>query len=67
MFINGEWTEARSGEKRSIINPFNQEIIATVTEGNEEDAKLAISAAREAFDYGDWKYTPANERGKKST
>ncbi|MFD2655233.1 betaine-aldehyde dehydrogenase [Gracilibacillus thailandensis] len=65
MFINGEWNEARTGESRSIINPFNQEIIATVAEGNAEDAKLAISAAREAFDHGDWRHTPANERGKK--
>ncbi|WP_208591359.1 betaine-aldehyde dehydrogenase [Gracilibacillus suaedae] len=65
MFINGGWNEARAGESRSIINPFNQEIIATVAEGNAEDAKLAISAAREAFDHGDWKHTPANERGKK--
>ncbi|WP_202079083.1 betaine-aldehyde dehydrogenase [Caldalkalibacillus salinus] len=65
MFINGEWVEARSGNTREIINPYNQEVIATVAEGNAEDAKLAIAAARNAFDHGDWRRTPGNERGKK--
>ncbi|MDH2887090.1 betaine-aldehyde dehydrogenase [Bacillus cytotoxicus] len=64
MYINGEWVESISGKTRNIINPFNQEIIATVTEGDKEDAKLAIKAARAAFDQGDWASTPANERGE---
>ncbi|WP_242144631.1 MULTISPECIES: betaine-aldehyde dehydrogenase [unclassified Bacillus cereus group] len=64
MYINGEWVESISGKTRNIINPFNQEIIATVTEGDEEDAKLAIKAARAAFDQGNWVSTPANERGE---
>ncbi|WP_028782286.1 betaine-aldehyde dehydrogenase [Thalassobacillus devorans] len=65
MFINGAWTEARSGKTREIINPFNQEVIATAAEGDAEDTKLAIAAAREAFDHGEWSHTPASERGKK--
>ncbi|AOM84512.1 betaine-aldehyde dehydrogenase [Salisediminibacterium beveridgei] len=63
QYINGEWVKAASGETRDIINPFNQEVIATVPEGNETDAKAAIAAAREAFDHGDWSTTPATERG----
>ncbi|HEU5139146.1 MAG TPA: betaine-aldehyde dehydrogenase [Bacillales bacterium] len=65
MFINGEWVEAVSGDSREIINPFNQEVVATAAEGNEEDAKKAIAAAREAFDHGEWAHTPASERGNK--
>lgn len=65
LFINGEWVEARSGKKREIINPYNQEIISIVAEGNADDANLAIAAARSAFDHGDWRRTSANERGKK--
>ncbi|WP_040607081.1 betaine-aldehyde dehydrogenase [Salsuginibacillus kocurii] len=64
MYINGEWVDARSGETRVIINPYNQEQIATAAEGNTEDAKLAIQAAREAFDEGSWAKKPANERGE---
>src|SRR5699024_2754634 len=64
QYINGEWIEAISRETREIINPFNQEIIAIVAEGDSEDAKKAIASAREAFDHGDWATTPAIERGK---
>jgi betaine-aldehyde dehydrogenase len=63
-YINGAWVPALSGETREIINPYNQEVIAIVSESNEEDAKQAISAAREAFDYGDWSNTSATERGQ---
>ncbi len=63
QYINGEWTNANSGNTRTIINPFNQEVIAEVPEGDEADAKAAIAAAREAFDHGEWASTPATERG----
>lgn len=64
MYINGEWVASCSGNSREIINPYNQEVIATAAEGSQEDAKLAVTAAREAFDKGQWANTPANERGK---
>ncbi|QKY70184.1 betaine-aldehyde dehydrogenase [Lentibacillus sp. CBA3610] len=64
MFIKGEWVEANSGETREIINPYNQEVIAMAAEGNEQDVKFAIAAARKTFDQGDWATTPASERGK---
>ncbi len=63
MFINGEWVEAKSGNTRSILNPFNQETIATAAEGDREDSRAAIQAAREAFDNGEWAGTPAAIRG----
>ncbi|WP_080876025.1 betaine-aldehyde dehydrogenase [Oceanobacillus timonensis] len=64
IFINGEWTEAKSKETREIINPYNQEVIEPVTEGNEQDAKLAIAAARDAFDNKEWAALPAAKRSK---
>lgn len=64
MYINGDWVASKSGKEREIINPYNQEIIATVSEGNEEDMNAAIVAARNTFDQSDWKNTTANERGK---
>jgi len=63
LYISGEWVHSISNETRDIINPFNQEIIACVSEGNEEDAKIAIQAAREAFDHGEWSTTLATKRG----
>ena len=63
QYINGEWVDANSENTRTIINPFNQETIAIVPEGDETDTKAAIAAAREAFDHGEWPTTPATERG----
>lgn len=63
QYINGEWVTAKSGNTRNIINPFNQDIIASAAEGDESDSKAAIAAAREAFDHGEWPLTPATERG----
>ncbi|GAA0431775.1 betaine-aldehyde dehydrogenase [Lentibacillus halophilus] len=65
IFINGKWIEANSGETRDIINPYNQESIATAAEGSREEAKFAIDAARGAFDHGEWPHWPAHDRGKK--
>lgn len=64
QYINGEWVDAISGNTREVINPFNQEVLAMVPEGDESDAKAAIAAAREAFDNGVWSSTPATERGR---
>ncbi|MCL7747259.1 betaine-aldehyde dehydrogenase [Halalkalibacter alkaliphilus] len=64
MYIDGQWIESHTGNTRDIINPFNQEVIATVTEGDKKDSQLAIQAARTAFDKGEWSTTPANERGE---
>lgn len=63
-YINGKWVNAVSNKTREIINPFNQEVIAVVAEGDQIDAQHAISAARNAFDHGDWPTIPAIERGQ---
>lgn len=64
QFIDGNWVLSNSNQVRTIINPYNQEVIAQVTESDETDTKAAIQAARNAFDKGDWPNTPATERGK---
>ncbi|MGP4077776.1 betaine-aldehyde dehydrogenase [Halobacillus sp. K22] len=65
MYINGQWVDAQSGNTKDIINPYNQKVVETVADGNADDAELAIAAAREAFDHGEWKETPGAERGQK--
>src|SRR5690625_567348 len=64
QYIDGVWLTSTSNETRNIINPFNQEVIARVTESTIKDAELAIKAARKAFEHGDWPRTSATERGK---
>jgi betaine-aldehyde dehydrogenase len=63
MYIDGQWVESSSGQTRNIINPANGRVIATATEGNAEDVKRAVQAAKNAF-YGGWWGTPAIERAK---
>ncbi|MDD2466370.1 MAG: aldehyde dehydrogenase family protein [Desulfobulbus sp.] len=64
MYIDGQWTPAQTGATRSIINPANNQVIAEVAEGDREDARLAITAARKAFDQGAWPQMPASQRGE---
>lgn len=64
MHIDGVWTRANSAATRDIINPFDQGVIAVVSEGGREDARDAIDAARQAFDRGPWPRTPGSERGR---
>ena len=64
MYIDGQWVAAVSAKTRQIINPSNQQVIAEVAEGDREDARAAIDAARKAFDGGTWSNMPAVERGR---
>jgi betaine-aldehyde dehydrogenase len=64
LYINGKWMPSVSGATREIINPFDGTVIATVPEGNREDARAAIQAARAAFDQGGWPQQPAAERAR---
>ncbi|MGE7601665.1 aldehyde dehydrogenase family protein [Peribacillus sp. NPDC097675] len=62
MYINGKWLHAVKGETRDIINPANGEVITLVADGSVEDVKIAINAARWAFDRGEWTEMSARSR-----
>ena len=64
QYIDGEWVESANKNTRDIINPYNQEVIFTVSEGTKEDAERAILAARRAFESGEWSQETAETRGK---
>ncbi|WP_420174403.1 aldehyde dehydrogenase family protein [Luteococcus sp. OSA5] len=63
LYIDGAWQPAASGATREILCPADGTLVTTVSEGAEADAKLAIAAARKAFDNGEWPNTPGPERG----
>lgn len=48
-YIDGDWVESESDEKRDIINPAKLNKIAEVPEGCAEDVKMAVDAAVDAF------------------
>src|SRR5262245_41842068 len=62
LFINGEWRTALDGATRDILNPANNQVIATVADGSARDAEAAIAAGRRAFDEGPWPRMRAAER-----
>lgn len=64
MYIHGEWVESLSLEKIEVYDPANQEYLYTTPRGREEDIKLAVAAAKRAFESPEWQGLKPHERGK---
>jgi len=62
MYIGGQWVESSSNETIEVLNPTNEEVIATVPEASVEDGRRALEAARAAQPA--WAALPAVERGE---
>jgi aldehyde dehydrogenase (NAD+) len=63
-FIGGQWVPAQSGKTFDTINPATEEVIAQVAEGDKADVDLAVEAARNAFEHGEWSKMDARDRGR---
>ena len=63
LYLDGEWMPAADGGTREIRCPADGELVGTVSEATTSDVEAAISAARRAFDRGDWAAVTAPERG----
>jgi acyl-CoA reductase-like NAD-dependent aldehyde dehydrogenase len=60
-YVNGEWRDSRSGEKKTLFNPANrQESISQAPASNVVDVEEAIAAATRAFP--SWSQVPAPQR-----
>jgi betaine-aldehyde dehydrogenase len=59
-FIDGEWSDAASGETEEVLNPATGEPIAEAPVSGPEDIDRAVAAARRAFD--GWSTTTPGER-----
>ncbi|MBZ5858821.1 NAD-dependent succinate-semialdehyde dehydrogenase [Flavihumibacter profundi] len=55
QFINGQWVNAIDGHTHELINPATEEVLHTISYGNDKDCIIAIEAAQEAF--RKWKLT----------
>lgn len=62
LFMNGEFVDSQSKQTFDSINPFNQEVVANIARGTADDVRLAIAAARKAFDEGPWTRMKKEER-----
>ena len=54
LYINGEWKSPVDGNTWDVISPADGHVVATVAEATGTDVELAITAARNAFDTGDF-------------
>jgi acyl-CoA reductase-like NAD-dependent aldehyde dehydrogenase/alcohol dehydrogenase class IV len=54
LFIDGEFVDSQDGKTFESIDPGTELPFATVAQAGKADAEAAITAARKAFDRGDW-------------
>jgi betaine-aldehyde dehydrogenase len=64
LYIGGKWSASGSGATSQTLNPFDASVLETVAEASPDDVERAITAAREAFERGSWRRTPAAQRGQ---
>jgi aldehyde dehydrogenase (NAD+) len=50
LFVNGEFVDTASGERRKTVNPATEEVLAEVAEADQSDVDAAVTAARRAYD-----------------
>jgi aldehyde dehydrogenase (NAD+) len=63
MYVGGEWRDSSTGETLPAVNPFNQEVWATIPAASGADVAQAVAAARRAYE-GGWRQTTGLERAK---
>lgn len=63
LYINGEFVDAASGKSFENRNPFTNEVINYVAEGDSADVNAAVKAANRAF-HGEWGRMKVSERLK---
>lgn len=49
-FIGGRWTPSKAGETVEAVSPATGKVLARIAEGEREDARLAIAAARKGHE-----------------
>jgi acyl-CoA reductase-like NAD-dependent aldehyde dehydrogenase len=54
MLIDGQWTQAQSGEVFATLNPATGSVLAEVASGGPADVDRAVAAARRAFEEPSW-------------
>jgi aldehyde dehydrogenase (NAD+) len=63
MYIDGAWRPAAGQDVIEVVNPVDEQVIATVPAGTAEDVDGAVRAARAALP--DWAATPPAERAER--
>ncbi|MCY4506812.1 MAG: aldehyde dehydrogenase family protein, partial [Acidobacteria bacterium] len=61
-YVNGAWTDARSGDVIEVDNPATGDVVGAVPAFGREETRAAIEAADAAW--SGWRSRPAKERAK---
>ncbi|WP_448090646.1 aldehyde dehydrogenase family protein [Pseudomonas azerbaijanoccidentalis] len=64
LFIDGDWVVPIHRGVFESVDPSDESVLAQVAAATAEDIDLAVSAARRAFDKGDWPRLKGGERAK---
>src|ERR1700683_4707457 len=64
LFINGQWVDGASGKTFETPNPATGETLARIAEGDAEELKRAVRAARQAVEEGPWSRMTPSDRGR---
>lgn len=62
LYMNGSYTPAASGQTFNVYNPATEDVLAEVSEAQEEDVDQAVKAARNAFENSEWATMTTAER-----
>lgn len=64
LYINGQWRTPVAEQYRPTYDPSTGEALAYIAQADIEDTRLAIQAARDAYDDGYWASLPPGERSR---
>ena len=64
LYINGQWRAPMAEQYRVTYDPSTGEPLANIAQGDIEDTRQAIQAARAAFDDGYWPNMAPGERSR---
>jgi betaine-aldehyde dehydrogenase len=62
LFIGGEWVTPATSDVIDVISPHTEEVIAQVPDASVADVDRAVTAARTAFDEGEWPRLSVQDR-----
>jgi succinate-semialdehyde dehydrogenase/glutarate-semialdehyde dehydrogenase len=61
-FIDGKWCDSTDGRRHDVVDPATDTIFASVPDSTAADARLAATAAHNAFE--GWRTLPARDRAR---
>ncbi|XP_063303292.1 mitochondrial 10-formyltetrahydrofolate dehydrogenase [Pelobates fuscus] len=63
-FINGQFVDSEDGKTYDTINPTDGSVICKISYCSVADVDKAVSAAKDAFEIGEWGKMNARDRGR---